>query len=218
MLIFYFVINAICNVGDNGLCFLLFWKWFFVCGNRHRANLGYAFVNFTSSVAAARFHREFDNFFWTNPRNKKVCQITVAKFQVWVSFGLLGFINCSCLFRVIFKSCVILGFIFYKQGKEELSQHFKDSRFPCHTNEYLPVVLSPPSDGYTGYNLKTLGYRVGLRGGPSRRAWWFGYFRVSYVRGYVFSFSPWFSMTTRDDVASRPGVKWKHSFPLSLSN
>ncbi|KFK32892.1 hypothetical protein AALP_AA6G301400 [Arabis alpina] len=101
-----------------------------------RANLGYAFVNFTSSIAAVRFHREFDHFFWAYPKTNKTCRITVAKFQ----------------------------------GKEELTQHFKESKFPCHTNEYLPVVLSPPSDGFTGYSLKTIGYRVGFRGGASGRA------------------------------------------------
>ncbi|VVA99336.1 unnamed protein product [Arabis nemorensis] len=105
-------------------------------GETKRANLGYAFVNFTSSIAAVRFYREFDKFFWANQRTKKICEINTAKFQ----------------------------------GKEELSRHFKESKFPCHTDEYLPVVLSPPSDGFTAYKLKTLGFRVGFRGGASRRA------------------------------------------------
>ncbi|CAA7062335.1 unnamed protein product [Microthlaspi erraticum] len=89
------------------------------------ANLGYAFVNFTSSVAAEKFRREFDNCVWTNSGYNKICEITVAKCQ----------------------------------GKEELSQRFKNSTFPCHTDEYLPVALSPPSDGFTGYCLTTLGHR-----------------------------------------------------------
>ncbi|KAG7599399.1 Mei2/Mei2-like C-terminal RNA recognition motif [Arabidopsis suecica] len=101
-----------------------------------RANLGYAFVNFTSSVAAERFRREFENFSWGNlGYRNKICEITVAKYQ----------------------------------GKEELSQHFKNSRFTCHTDEYLPVVLSPPSNGFTAYTLTTLGNRVSLRGGGSSR-------------------------------------------------
>ncbi|XP_010461369.1 PREDICTED: protein MEI2-like 7 [Camelina sativa] len=103
-----------------------------------RANLGYAFVNFTASVAAERFRREFENFSWGNLGYRKVCEITMAKYQ----------------------------------GKEELTKHFKDSMFTCHTDNYLPVVLSPPSDGFTGYTLTTLGDRVGLRGGGSRRGSW----------------------------------------------
>ncbi|KAJ4881373.1 MEI2 C-terminal RRM only like 1 [Raphanus sativus] len=99
------------------------------------ANLGYAFVNFTSSVAAERFRREYDNFLWVDFGYKKICKISVAKYQ----------------------------------GKEEYYQHFKDSRFPCHTDVYLPVILSPPSDGFTRYSLRTLGYRVSIRGSGPRR-------------------------------------------------
>ncbi|KAF8110130.1 hypothetical protein N665_0087s0011 [Sinapis alba] len=100
-----------------------------------QANLGYAFVNFTSSVAAERFRREYDNFLWVDFGYKKICEISEAKYQ----------------------------------GKEEYTQHFKDSRFPCHTNDYLPVILSPPSDGFTCYTLTTLGYRVSTRGGGTGR-------------------------------------------------
>ncbi|CAN7030687.1 hypothetical protein IGI04_030423 [Brassica rapa subsp. trilocularis] len=99
------------------------------------ANLGYAFVNFTSSVAAERFRREYDNFLWVGFGYKKICEISEAKYQ----------------------------------GKEEYTQHFKDSRFPCHTDDYLPVILSPPSDGFTCYSLATLGYRVSTRGGGTGR-------------------------------------------------
>ncbi|CAN6893498.1 unnamed protein product [Brassica oleracea] len=99
------------------------------------ANLGYAFVNFTSSVAAERFRREYDNFLWVGFGYKKICEISEAKYQ----------------------------------GKEEYTQHFKDSRFPCHTDHYLPVILSPPSDGFTCYSVATLGYRVSTRGGGTGR-------------------------------------------------
>ncbi|XP_010544402.1 PREDICTED: protein terminal ear1 homolog [Tarenaya hassleriana] len=92
-----------------------------------RANLGYAFVNFTSSIAAVRFCRDFNKFHWPVPGNKKVCEITLAKFQ----------------------------------GKDELTRHFSSSRFACHTNAYLPVVLLPPSDGFARYRLDLLGVRVG---------------------------------------------------------
>jgi len=68
-------LNASCNSGDDG---------HLMC-NRKRANLGYAFVNFTSSLAAERFRREFENFSWDNIGfRKKICEITVAKYQVCV--------------------------------------------------------------------------------------------------------------------------------------
>ncbi|XAR48127.1 hypothetical protein NMG60_11030844 [Bertholletia excelsa] len=33
------------------------------------------------------------------------------------------------------------------QGLEALKEHFKNSKFPCEAEEYLPVVFSPPRDG-----------------------------------------------------------------------
>ncbi|PON67788.1 Nucleotide-binding alpha-beta plait domain containing protein [Trema orientale] len=45
------------------------------------ANLGYAFVNFTSAVGAWRFHNSFHNYNWRVPRNNKICEVTVAKIQ-----------------------------------------------------------------------------------------------------------------------------------------
>ncbi|XP_051227673.1 protein terminal ear1 homolog isoform X1 [Lolium perenne] len=33
------------------------------------------------------------------------------------------------------------------QGLEALKEHFKNSKFPCDNDEYLPVVFSPPRDG-----------------------------------------------------------------------
>ncbi|KAL9257544.1 terminal ear1-like protein, partial [Drosera capensis] len=33
------------------------------------------------------------------------------------------------------------------QGLEALKEHFKNSKFACETEEYLPVVFSPPRDG-----------------------------------------------------------------------
>ncbi|XP_019176673.1 PREDICTED: protein terminal ear1 homolog [Ipomoea nil] len=35
------------------------------------------------------------------------------------------------------------------QGIEALKEHFKNSRFPCEAEEYMPVVFSPPRDGRT---------------------------------------------------------------------
>ncbi|XP_010556199.1 PREDICTED: protein terminal ear1 [Tarenaya hassleriana] len=33
------------------------------------------------------------------------------------------------------------------QGLEALKEHFKNSKFPCETEEYVPVAFSPPRDG-----------------------------------------------------------------------
>ncbi|CAA6664128.1 unnamed protein product [Spirodela intermedia] len=35
------------------------------------------------------------------------------------------------------------------QGLEALKEHFKNSKFACDTDEYMPVVFSPPRDGKT---------------------------------------------------------------------
>lgn len=34
-----------------------------------------------------------------------------------------------------------------KKGLEALKEHFKNSKFPCEMDHYLPVVFSPPRDG-----------------------------------------------------------------------
>ncbi|WCJ38605.1 terminal EAR1-like 1 [Euphorbia peplus] len=34
------------------------------------------------------------------------------------------------------------------QGLEALKEHFKNSKFPCEMDHYLPVVFSPPRDGW----------------------------------------------------------------------
>ncbi|KAL3501098.1 hypothetical protein ACH5RR_035547 [Cinchona calisaya] len=33
------------------------------------------------------------------------------------------------------------------QGVEALKEHFKNSKFPCDVDEYMPVIFSPPRDG-----------------------------------------------------------------------
>ncbi|XP_040363618.1 protein terminal ear1-like [Rosa chinensis] len=45
------------------------------------SNLGYAFVNFTSSSAALRFYKQYHKFEWPVPKNKKICEVTCAKTQ-----------------------------------------------------------------------------------------------------------------------------------------
>ncbi|CAN1175460.1 Protein MEI2-like 6 [Linum perenne] len=44
-------------------------------------NLGYAFVNFTTAAAAARFRRAFDNYNWKVRDSGKICQVTAAAIQ-----------------------------------------------------------------------------------------------------------------------------------------
>lgn len=48
-----------------------------------------------------------------------------------------------------------------KQGKEALVGHFRNSNFECSTDDYLPVVLSPPRDGMTAITTpRIVGRRV----------------------------------------------------------
>lgn len=35
----------------------------------------------------------------------------------------------------------------FLQGLESLKEHFKNSKFPCEMDHYLPVVFWPPRDG-----------------------------------------------------------------------
>lgn len=46
------------------------------------ANLGYAFVNFTSTSAASLFYNYFHLRNWRVPKNNKICEVACAKIQV----------------------------------------------------------------------------------------------------------------------------------------
>ncbi|KAL5982592.1 hypothetical protein ACLOJK_016666 [Asimina triloba] len=48
---------------------------------RNHCNLGYAFVNFTTSVAAIRFYKSLHHFRWTVFNSKKICEIAYAHIQ-----------------------------------------------------------------------------------------------------------------------------------------
>ncbi|XP_016702425.1 protein terminal ear1 homolog [Gossypium hirsutum] len=90
-------------------------------------NLGFAFVNFTSPVAALRFYKDFNNREWSSRLGrKKICEISVAKFQ----------------------------------GRDALKENFEHSYFACHTNKYLPVVYTPPRDGFNRSNPTVVGRRI----------------------------------------------------------
>lgn len=43
------------------------------------------------------------------------------------------------------------------QGKEKLENHFGSMVFPCSSEEFLPLCFSPPRDGVTKGNRRTLG-------------------------------------------------------------
>ncbi|KAA3478635.1 protein terminal ear1-like protein [Gossypium australe] len=96
-------------------------------------NLGFAFVNFTSPVAALRFYKDFNNREWSSRLGrKKICEISVAKFQ----------------------------------GKDALKENFEHSYFACHTNKYLPVVYTPPRDGFNRSNPTVVGRRIHVTATP----------------------------------------------------
>eukprot|EP00898_Chlorokybus_atmophyticus_P008854 jgi/Chlat1/8970/Chrsp94S08264 len=80
---------------------------------KNRCNLGYAFVNFTTSQGTLRFYTAFHRQPWEAFNSRKICEITYARLQ----------------------------------GREVLEDHFKNSRFACDTDEYLPLIFSPPRDG-----------------------------------------------------------------------
>ncbi|XP_073120948.1 protein MEI2-like 7 [Henckelia pumila] len=87
---------------------------------RKKGNLGYAFVNFTTGVAANKFKKILQNFKWETFRSddgsfisKKICEITWARIQ----------------------------------GKEVYTRRFKNSEFACEELDFLPVVLDPPRNG-----------------------------------------------------------------------
>lgn len=48
------------------------------------SNLGYAFVNFTTSMAASQFCAVYHNYKWDVNVNKKICEITDARIQVYL--------------------------------------------------------------------------------------------------------------------------------------
>ncbi|XP_075494575.1 protein MEI2-like 6 [Primulina tabacum] len=87
---------------------------------RKKGNLGYAFVNFTTAIAANKFKKILQNFKWETVKSdsgsfisKKICEITWARIQ----------------------------------GKEVYTRRFKNSEFACRELDFLPVVLDPPRNG-----------------------------------------------------------------------
>ncbi|XP_058217422.1 protein terminal ear1 homolog [Rhododendron vialii] len=88
---------------------------------RRNNNYGYAFVNFTSAMAANMVSEILCDYKWGafkdvnggTVHSRKVCEITWAR----------------------------------SQGKAEMVERFRNSHFMCSDSEYLPVVFRPPRDG-----------------------------------------------------------------------
>ncbi|KAG5607853.1 hypothetical protein H5410_029345 [Solanum commersonii] len=87
---------------------------------RTKNNVGYAFVNFTSGCAASEIRKVLRYFKWNSVETPT------------------GFYSSR-------KICVVSWARI--QGKDQLVKHFSQSKFICDTDEYLPVVFSPPRNG-----------------------------------------------------------------------
>eukprot|EP01018_Ginkgo_biloba_P024442 Gb_20291 [translate_table: standard] len=80
---------------------------------KNKCNLGYAFVNLTSSKATWKLYKAFHAQPWEAFNSRKICEVTYARVQ----------------------------------GRAALEDHFRNSKFACDTDEYLPVVFFTPRNG-----------------------------------------------------------------------
>ncbi|GLJ18311.1 hypothetical protein SUGI_0324030 [Cryptomeria japonica] len=80
---------------------------------KNKCNLGYAFVNMTTSKATWKLYKAFHMQPWEAFNSRKICEVTYARVQ----------------------------------GRVALEEHFRNSKFACDTDEYLPLVFSPPRNG-----------------------------------------------------------------------
>ena len=126
------------------------------CSNK--CNVGYGFVNLTSPEAAVRLYKAFHKQPWEVFNSRKICQVTYARVQVLPLLLILLYIpQVAVLISSIIHTRV------HAQGLDALKEHFKNSKFPCDSDEYLPVVFSPPRDGAADpfpAGLKRIGNRV----------------------------------------------------------
>lgn len=53
-----------------------------MCLRRTGFNMGYAFVNFTTAIAARRLYNALHDFQWKTHGSRKVCEVTYARIQV----------------------------------------------------------------------------------------------------------------------------------------
>lgn len=78
----FFNVALFQTIVTNFGLFFAFWihrrSWF----EGKVSNLGYAFVNFTTSIAASQFCTVYHNYKWDVNVNKKICEVTDARIQV----------------------------------------------------------------------------------------------------------------------------------------
>ncbi|KAL0326240.1 UNVERIFIED_CONTAM: protein terminal ear1 [Sesamum radiatum] len=130
---------------------------------RKKGNLGYAFVNFTSAVAALGFSKTLHNYKWETAltdrgpiTSKKICEVTWARIQVY-SFRVRLRYACKMnsairpsrgRSRQWLSDARVSGWNrCFSFGKEALIRRFKNSSFCCDRIDFLPVVLDPPRNG-----------------------------------------------------------------------
>lgn len=83
--------------------------------NKIIANLGYAFVNFTTAVGALRFYARYDKSMWKEvTQSTKVCEITCAKIQV-IEF-LIRFLSGFCFLSSIFLGVLLYSILIFDMG------------------------------------------------------------------------------------------------------
>ncbi|KAL0438039.1 UNVERIFIED_CONTAM: protein MEI2-like 1 [Sesamum latifolium] len=141
---------------------------------RKKGNLGYAFVNFTSGVAALGFSKTLHNYKWETACTERgpitsrnlAIRPSWGRSQQWLSdarvcvvgigVSVLSLKTLSRLFPYqkktlfLFRSLrFLVTYMFDKllQGKEALISRFKNSSFCCDRLDFLPVVLDPPRNG-----------------------------------------------------------------------
>ncbi|XP_008382351.1 protein MEI2-like 1 [Malus domestica] len=113
-------------------------------------NKGYAFVNFTNSKAVWKFSEGTGGKTWDLFYSSKKREIAYAKIQQ-------NIMNDTMVLVVI--NYDVIG----DQGKKELVSHFETMRFPCASEDVLPVCFDPPRDGSRmSVQISTVGHAVDL--------------------------------------------------------
>jgi hypothetical protein len=112
--------------------------------------VGYGFVNLTSPEAAVRLYKAFHKQPWEVYNSRKICQVTYARVQVPTAAALLLLRHQKDIYYYVVAHMLMLQSrcgVWAAQGLEALKEHFKNSKFPCDSDEYLPVAFSPARDG-----------------------------------------------------------------------
>ncbi|KAI4337768.1 hypothetical protein L6164_016144 [Bauhinia variegata] len=97
------------------------------------SNLGYAFVNFTTARAAFEFFQQFHGHRWDERSDKKPCEVTSARLQVWRHFN--------------------------RDRKRDFEEYISEEDFQEQMPKFRPVEFSPARDGF---NVGIRGIPVGI--------------------------------------------------------